>query len=69
MKPSKRIRTIANAFPDIDAFALGIPHSALAIHCPVDTELPNLGRIRDDRARHGEGVARGILCGGNGERW
>lgn len=57
---------ISNAFPDVDAFALGIPHATLAVYCPVDAEFPDLGRVGYDSARHGEGGRRGIVCGRNG---
>jgi len=50
----RRVLTIANAFPDVDSLAFGIPYSTLAVQRPMDSGLPDLSRVRDDGAGHCE---------------
>lgn len=37
----------SNALPNIDTFALWIPHPALCVHGPVEIELPDTSGIAD----------------------
>lgn len=46
------ILTILDALPDVDAFALWIPYSALAIKWPVDVGFPYSCCVTDDGAGH-----------------
>ena len=69
-KEEKRRLTIPYALPHLHAALVGIPHAALAVHRPVDVQLPDPRRIRDHRHRAlrrlGErrGSYRGRLGGG-----
>ena len=44
--------TGTNAFPDVDAFSFGVPHTALGMEGPIQVELPDTGGVSDE-TRHG----------------